>query len=216
MKKFFILPLCLVFCSCGMLLYPHSFKNEWQAGRFKAGTDNHIDDLIDINGYYMAKDSNTYVYCERSFIFYKDGSFGEVYFGNQCSGLEGEEGIDFVKYINQENGVFHWISGYYILKGDTIEVDVYNIFQLARILGKLRFKIIDRDKLLLLEYEEMLDEPFKKVRNTVCQFVPVSSLPSPETLGGIKFKRWMWENKKDWKDYKRKRKEFLKKEKVGE
>lgn len=210
MKKFFILLLCcFLLCSCGMLLYP-GIEKKWQVGRFKAGTDNHIDDLININGYYMAK-GHYY-----TFILYKDGSFGEVYFDSRYSNMKGQSGIDFVKYVNQKNGIYHWVSGYYQLKGDTIEVDRYFIFQLSRMQSKLRFKIINRDELLWIEYEILEDKPIKEVENTVFHFVPVSSLPSPETLGGIKFKRWMWENKKDWKDYKLKRKEFLKKKRAGE
>ncbi len=65
----------------------------------------------------------------------------------------------------------------------------------------LRYKIIDRNHLLLLDETYIFgNENDTCVRNRIFEFIPAKTLPSP-SLFPIKKKRWAWASKKDWKRF---------------
>ena len=89
-----------------------------------------------------------------------------------------------------------------------MEVDKVYRYQLRKVLAKDRFKIIDKNHLLLfsgmwvVSKKEDVPDPY----DVLYEFVPAKNLP-PSTSFGCKLNKYMWENKADWKAYKQRMKQ---------
>ena len=97
------------------------------------------------------------------------------------------------------------------MKGDTIEVDLYWNYMLRGALVKRYFKVLDKNHLLLFQQiwvsPDEADEPDSC--HILYDFIPAHNLP-PSSSFRNKLRRYLWENKKDWKAYKRRMKEMRK------
>ena len=104
------------------------------------------------------------------------------------------------------------------LSADTIHANLYfrNCFHFSlrtrfyflTELYKLKFRILNRTTIVCFE-EHYIDKefPYPETRNDTLHFWKSSQLPPPYTE--MKKKRWLWQNKKDWKKYKEKKKIIL-------
>lgn len=97
------------------------------------------------------------------------------------------------------------------MKGDTIEVDLYWNYMLRGALVKRFFKVLDKNHLLL--FQQIWVSPDEADGPDSCRilydFIPAHNLP-PSLSFRNKLRRYLWENKKDWKAYKRRMKEMRK------
>lgn len=101
------------------------------------------------------------------------------------------------------NNIYLMRSGYYKVKEDIICVTTYIYYLLRTELVLLRYKIIDRNHVLLLDETYISgnkNENDTCVRNRIFEFIPAKTLPS-SSLFPIKKKRWAWASKKDWKRF---------------
>jgi len=143
------------------------------------------------------------------FILYEDGTYGNILFnavGKDFSANEHYKKVDMAldKECMPLNNIYLMRSGYYKVKEDTICVTTYIYYLLRTELVLLRYKIIDRSHLLLLDETYISGNKNDNdtcVRNRIFEFIPAKTLPSP-SIFPIKKKRWAWANKKDWKRFK--------------
>lgn len=205
-KNAIILALVATLCSCNFALYRNHFQKEWQAGRFQANYTNNIDEMLNIQGYYAPDpydgDSTD---SRRAFIFYPDGTYGIGVFLPQSYNLYRKPGINLLENIYHDEK-YYCSGGYYSIKGDTIEADEYALYMMSwEIWEKLCFKIIDKNTLLVFQQSDdvgSMDSLRTFPRHHVLRYVPTNSIP-PATGVYAKKKKWMWHDKKEWKQYKR-------------
>ena len=198
MKKAFYLFSCLLLCAC-WAPFPSAHERAMQVGRFRPNINNNIEEKINIDGYYVNTNHKIIYNIDEPFILYNDGTYGDFSFENEDSIYKKKnDSVDF------KNQLYYGLGGYYEVKGDTIEVDAYIYYQLSPLLMKRYFKIIDRNHLFFFKEiwvkSRIDDEPEK----------PCERLP-PSTKFRSKLKKWIWEDKKDWKNYKKAYKEAMKK-----
>lgn len=205
-------------CSCTFIAntawHGNNFKRSQQSALFRENMDTHIDSLINIDGYYagIAEDS-TYIKYTNPPFFYRDGEFGKLYLDDEYLYLKKRD-IDIT-------GKYSFCSGAYTIKGDTIIADEYTTMMWSNWLWyKYKFVVIDRNTLPLIEASygyssdnapENIKKNIKKKKeiekirvwkvDQIYKFVPVKGLPKSDLW--IKRKKWMWENKEEWKRYKK-------------
>lgn len=174
------------------------------------GVSNGVQKKMEINGYYKKKGKNS---MHESFLFYDDGT---IVLNNRIPGDTCSYGGGWWppgSFFNTD--LYRWdfgADGVYEEKNDTIYANLYfeNCFGFSdhfRIyfqtyLYKLKFVIINRVNIVWYEQHE-IDNPIPEMINDTLQFIPAASeLPPPYTR--LKYKKqWLWENKKDWKNYKK-------------
>lgn len=175
---------------------------KWSGGGCDAG------EKINCYGYYKRSTG------KEAFVFYEDGT---LVLSSRVPG-------DTTKYIYglwpygavYEKSKNRWelgANGVYRIEGDTIYANLYfeNRFYLFSRSGipfqtwmwKLKFHILDSSTILWLEIHEMDKEfPLPEIIDDTLHFYPAEQLPPPNTE--MKRKRWLWKEKKDWKEYKAK------------
>ncbi|WP_315548326.1 hypothetical protein [Prevotella koreensis] len=209
MKKAFYLFSCLLLCAC-WAPFPSAHERAMQVGRFRPNINNNIEEKINIDGYYVNTNHKIIYNIDKPFILYNDGTYGNFSFENEDSIYKQKnDSVDF------KNQLYYGLGGYYEVKGDTIEVDAYIYYQLSPLLMKRYFKIIDRNHLFFFKEiwvkSRIDDEPEKPCERAVFfELIPNKRLP-PSTKFRSKLKKWIWEDKKDWKNYKKAYKEAMKK-----
>ncbi len=211
--------------SC-LSFFPDRYEKSLVYNGFQANTNTMIGTKVNIKGYYsLVTDSNisasegkylvTYngristLAGYNPFILYEDGTYGNILFnavGKDFSANEYYKKVDMEldKECKPLNNIYLMRSGYYKLKEDTICVTTYIFYMLRTELVLLRYKIIDRNHLLLLDETYISgneNENDTCVRNRIFEFIPAKTLPS-SSLFPIKKKRWAWASKKDWKQFK--------------
>lgn len=183
----------------GCAIFPNKFDETVQLSRFKDSTDTHLDSLIGINGYYAGEpDDSTYREHISPFMFFNDGTFGDFWFHREYPFLK-------LKNVYLPGKIANFYAdmpgGTYVIKGDTIIVEKYRLLKGRWRLNRLRFKIIARDRLLLYERETDVSVKGKKTERQACHqfyiFVPATKPGS--NFMPIRYKKWMWENKEEWK-----------------
>lgn len=179
-----------------------------------SGRNTGFSEMIETMGYYKL-----YPEVSEAFTFYDDGTIvlcnrtpdDTTHYEGQCW----PPGCYFDCANNQ------WgtgTTGVYEIKGDTIYANLYfrNILYFSshfRIhidtwMYKMRFKILDRTKIFWID-ERLMDKEFPNpdVKNDTLffsYFHKTGQLPPPNTE--MKKKQWLWQEKSDWKDYKRNQK----------
>ena len=206
MKKAFYLFSCFLLCACWPS-FPTAHERAMQVGRFRPNINNNIEKKINIDGYYVNTNDKNY---HSPFILYNDGTYGNISFENEDSIYKQKnDSVDF------KNQLYYGLGGYYEVKGDTIEVDAYIYYQLFILLMKRYYKIIDRNHLFFFKEIWVMthrdDEQEKPCERAVFyELIPNKRLP-PSTKFRSKLKKWIWEDKNDWKNYKKAYKEAMKK-----
>lgn len=198
-------------CSCKFIANTawcgNAFTRSQQSALFRENQDTHIDSQINIDGYFagIAEDS-AYIKYMQPFFFCKDGGFGKIYLDDEYLHLK-KKNIDIT-------GKYAYSKGAYAIKGDTIIADVYNYMMWSNWLeAKYKFVVIDRNTLRLIESSygylpynapEKLKKKNKDIdpvrifkEDQIYKFVPVKGLPASDIR--IKRKKWMWEDKAEWK-----------------
>jgi hypothetical protein len=166
---------------------------------------------FEVKGYYRT--ISPFVY--GSYLFFEDGTWVNFHFKQGVSELERQK--DMVNTIdydgirkNQLRWGFYW--GTYRVEKDTIYVYSYYKKTMWNVisLSELRYKILDKRSLQLFYYRELeksedkyyeTHTPFLK-NQSILHFFPVDSIPSSDCW--LKERKWIWQNKLDWKEYKRK------------
>jgi hypothetical protein len=227
MKKYILATIIgsVTLTSC-LSFFPDRYEKSLVYNGFQANTNTMIGTKVNIKGYYsLVTDSNisasegkylvTYngristLAGYNPFILYEDGTYGNILFnavGKDFSANEYYKKVDMelAKECKPLNNIYLMRSGYYKLKEDTICVTTYIFYMLRTELVLLRYKIIDRNHLLLLDETYISgneNENDTCVRNRIFEFIPAKTLPS-SSLFPIKKKRWAWASKKDWKQFK--------------
>lgn len=203
MKKqnILLLPLCMMLSGCFFAIYPNRFDPTVQLDRFREGTDTHIDELINIDGYYAGvPDDSTYREHVSTFMFYKDGTYGIFQFMYEYPFLK-------MRDVYLPGKIYAWpyykdkAGGNYVVHGDTIVADAYCLRKSRWRIDRLKFKAVSRDTLLLFERETDVTVNGRHTQRTECNqlysFIP-AKLPVPESFY-IKRKKWMWEKEEEWK-----------------
>ena len=209
--------------SC-LSFFPDRYEKSLVYNGFRANTNTMIGTKVNIKGYYSLVDSNisasegkylvTYngristLAGYNPFILYEDGTYGNILFnavGKDFSANEYYKKVDMEldKECKPLNNIYLMRSGYYKVNEDTICVTTYIYYMLRTELVLLRYKIIDRNHLLLLDETYISgnkNENDTCVRDRIFEFIPARTLPSP-SLFPIKKKRWAWASKKDWKRF---------------
>ncbi|WP_455096240.1 hypothetical protein [Prevotella koreensis] len=211
MKKAFYFFSCFLLCAC-WAPFPTAHERAMQVGRFRPNINNNIEEKINIDGYYVNTNHNRiHKYNnEIPFILYNDGTYGDIYLENEDSIYKQKsDSVDF------KNQLYYGLGGYYEVKGDTIEVDTYIHYQLSITLIKRYYKIIDMNHLfffkeiwVMTHRDDEEEEPCE--RAVFFELIPNKCLP-PSTKFRSKLRKWIWEDKKDWKNYKKAYKEAMKK-----
>ncbi len=223
MRKFvFIAIMVSVTLTSCLSFFPDRYEKSLVYNGFRANTNTMIGTKVNIKGYYSLVDSNisasegkylvTYngristLAGYNPFILYEDGTYGNILFnavGKDFSANEYYKKVDMEldKECKPLNNIYLMRSGYYKVNEDTICVTTYIYYMLRTKLVLLRYKIIDRNHLLLLDETYISgNENDTCVRNRIFEFIPAKTLPSP-SLFPIKKKRWAWASKKDWKRF---------------
>lgn len=227
MKKFVfaVIILSVTLTSC-LSFFPNRYEKSLIYNGFRANMTTMIGTKVNIKGYYsLVTDSNistskgdfsvvdngraSTLAGYNPFILYEDGTYGNILFnavGKDFSANEHYKKVDMEldKECMPLNSIYLMRSGYYKVKEDTICVTTYIYYLLRTELVLLRYKIIDRSHLLLLDETYISGNKNDNdtcVRNRIFEFIPAKTLPSP-SIFPIKKKRWAWANKKDWKRFK--------------
>lgn len=227
MKKFVftVIILSVTLTSC-LSFFPNRYEKSLIYNGFRVNMTTMIGTKVNIKGYYsLVTDSNiltskgdfsvvdngraSTLAGYNPFIIYEDGTYGNILFnavGKDFSANEHYKKVDMEldKECMPLNNIYLMRSGYYKVKEDTICVTTYIYYLLRTELVLLRYKIIDRNHLLLLDETYISgnkNENDTCVRNRIFEFIPAKTLPS-SSLFPIKKKRWAWASKKDWRQFK--------------
>ena len=227
MKKYILATIIgsVTLTSC-LSFFPDRYEKSLVYNGFQANTNTMIGTKVNIKGYYsLVTDSNisasegkylvTYngristLAGYNPFILYEDGTYGNILFNAVGKDFSANEhykraNMELDKECTPLNNIYLMRSGYYKVKEDTICVTTYIYYMLRTELVLLRYKIIDRNHLLLLDETYISgnkNENDTCVRNRIFEFIPAKTLPS-SSLFPIKKKRWAWASKKDWKQFK--------------
>lgn len=182
------------------------FLQGMQAERFSLNRHTEINRLINIDGIFFPEKAEIIL---PNFLFFEDGSCGPIYFdGNDffpdMDDPQVYPGMDLQQSVVTfgKKNVFFSTGGSYALHNDTIEVDLYFMYQFSWGIRKYWFKVDDRNTLMLFQEDWDLgkDVTHPKQRNNRYHFIPVKSVPSPKGIA-IKKKKWMWSDEKEWKQY---------------
>lgn len=211
-KKTFMIAMCLlvihVLYSC-CFLRGAAFDYDSQLGRYSQDVHTNISEYIDINGYYTSTSSyHKNRLGHYGIFFFDDGTLGDFYTPRTLHPyINKYEKWKKSILILDKDSTFGY-GGYYTICGDTLVADIYTSGQISCGLGRSYYKIIDRNHLHLYMFQLIYGkgECYYYPRDIIYEFVPMDSLPDPSNVR-IKRKKWMWENKNDWKDYKKKMKE---------
>lgn len=173
--------------------------------------------LLNINGYYLPYvDSTKLILCgygpqAPGYVFRVDGSVDLVYF-NLKSYHENIDSIDIATlYKNNNIEIKGCIGIYKILDGELIldEIRLSNYSGIKKwYTDRFYMKILNDTT--LFNYKDRLGDSGTLVpRNLYFKFFPtIDSLVMTYGQDRTKERKWMWADKKDWKEYKRKVKEY--------
>lgn len=214
--------LVCLFTSCGDVY--RTSKNLKILTSFRKGhTD--ISELIDIEGYYFC-DSDFYSwYCSRNVLFYNDGSFSffhwkdmDVKYGfrSLAKMTHVEDSMSMLLNVDLSKNIqpvyyepWNWerlVGGAYIIDGNRIITEIPCLFNRQPAVCRNYFRVIDH-RTLIREVWELESDGYSVRFDSaeVFRFIPANNPPDPAYMMA-KDKKWMWKDKKEWKEAKKKRK----------
>lgn len=204
------LSLILILTGCSRLIYgkitPY-YKDEWRSGKFREGTNTHISEKLNCNGFFAPCNDDRAGFLDVYYTFYNDGSYLSILFqyGNNRY-LRHKPGVDLCANIWHTKGEpYLYSGGYYALRGDTIVIDIYFCYGMENTvnLRKQYFKIEDRNHIRQIgEQAFMLTKGPSKIQklNVLYEFVPASNLP-PEGYVSAKLEKEMWYDEGEWRSW---------------
>lgn len=227
---YFIIIICgyCVSCNVGSVIFIHkrtvSEKN--QIARFSFG-QSMIRHLIEIDGYYRCDDSAFYPwYASRNLLFYDDGSYSffdwkyieqdgsRIYSQKRMMETDDSisrlDSIDLTKHIDPFDTDFNrsvTCGGAYVIEGNRIITEHPVVYNDRWIICRNYFRVADRKTLVREVFQLVSDKEIIQFDTTaVFRFKPAYN-PPPASLQFAKKRKWMWKDKKQWKENKKKRKE---------
>lgn len=222
--------LTLIFlCSCTMFRDIRLFNEKFQDYLFSSHYDPGINEKIKTNGLYLLYNDSTGVFVNTpSYVlnqkyedkyftygigFNTDGSFYYVHYSHTNLFIKDIDGC-FDNLILGSDGIYK-VKGDYLYADDYL--GVYHGTGTAWELYKWEYNILNDSTLRFRQIIRIRDNEIVSLLNNddkkyVYKFVPFSKIPS-KNYYMIKEKKWMWENKEDWKAYKRELKAFKKEQK---
>jgi hypothetical protein len=204
--------ICL-FCSCAGTTIKSLSDIKW------SGKDINIRNHINNDGYFFDQKRGL------KYIFYDDGTFVCACRACLDTLAEGEDG-DLAVSSFENNEWDRTGTGIYRLSNDTIFVNNYYVegfyfplntsllllrssllhIKLYTLMIKQKFKIIDRQTILL--FETHWSDGLRYNRSDTLRFVKHDNLPPSNTT--LKKKKWLWNDKSEWKTYMNRRKKWRK------
>lgn len=165
--------------------------------KFRNDTDYSKYDKIRFDGYYCGRYmcmSGSELNVEyNAIVFYKDGSMININFKSRN---------DIDKPIHNLSSIWVTDPGIaYRIDGDTIKCEEY------RNSGPPKWDYWKRDFIILNKDSLMSFYANYPQLNLIYKFIESPLLPDAINVK-LKKKKWMWANKKEWKEYKRKVKEY--------
>ena len=205
MKKIILLCLCAVsLSSCFIYRLNHPSKDytpDMIEATFAANMHTGIDSLIRIDGYYMLDADSIILKLgeESNYIFYDDGTVGNFMMKDPEDDYIKWENIDLGNAIARyKNGAYCFGSGY-LLHNDTItRISFYSMLG-ATTLCKTRYKIINREPIRQVGYEESEGKKMivHKPSYKEYMFVPTKNIPSSDYCW-IRDRKDMWKDSTEW------------------
>lgn len=204
-----ILSMITMLTGCGLFYTRKDFNRKSPTVLFATDADTRIEEKLNINGYYYAKESNSI------FILYKDQTCISYYFKNELSDLKGLPLRDLGLLVSRKPGnlaLWNKYNGIYTISGDTLTIDFYERNNIMYIQTWLefctdKFEILDKNTLRLFQ---RIDEDGKEFNGDVeYKFTPLKIVPDPYN-NDLKKKKWMWKYKEDWDAYKKELKQHKK------
>ena len=189
------------------------YKEEWLSGKFKNGTNNHVDELLNSNGFFAPCNDEMEGPLVRYYIFYNDGSYLNIYLDGNTRFLRNMPNLDLCAHIfgggSKEKPQLYF-GGFYALRGDTLVLDHYENYGMEWIkhLQKEYFKIVDRNHIRKIGFQrfKLSTGPTAIGKQDILyEFVPASNLP-PAGCVSIKNDRNMWYDENEWKEWMKKMK----------
>lgn len=207
----------LIITGCSLYDSGRGYKSKNERVLLYTGYNTHISDSIDINGYYCRSDKPN-----RGYIFYDNGTCVSFDFLDEFRDTIGYPLTQLMTYIYTMPDVAYYktydtfasTGGTYKVENNTIIADFY----IERINGLFHwpyweiysqyFNLIDKHMLRLCKTiiydKEGTDTIYT---NMQYNFVHVDTIPSYFHVDARK-KKWLWNNKNDWKGYKRELKAY--------
>ncbi len=161
-----------------------------------------VENKLSIDGYYYYDRP----FSSGMFALYPDGTYLHFFLDKGMGKYAGKtvSNLDSIIWLPKSRKLEH-IGGIYKLVDDTL---IIYIFKLENVL-KLReawyyeiekYEILDKNTLRYFEGISMSKHVKVYDCNQIYRFVKASPLPSPYEAE-VKTKKWIWQNKKDWKAY---------------
>ncbi|MDE5635465.1 MAG: hypothetical protein K2I52_04065 [Muribaculaceae bacterium] len=198
--------LILIVPGCNIIGPKIGFKKSDIGVKFSSSYNSDFDSKIDIDGYYFLDEP----YETAAFALYKDGTYLPLYFNLKWIKKNinrSTNKLDSVIWINKERKP-SFGGGIYKIEGDTLYIhSFYKFYSLPWSYiweYSIEKYIIEDANTLRLVGGVIMDNIRSNIRryeaNSIYRFVKASPLPSPFEAE-VKTKKWMWENKDDWKAY---------------
>jgi len=202
---------------CSLYDSGHNYKPKCDKTLLSAAYLTHIYDKININGYYCRADKPN-----RGYIFYSDGTCVSFDFKDQFCDTIGYSLTQLMPYIYTMPDVMYYkIYDTFVSSGGAYKIDNNIIkadFYIKRLNGFLarpyweiysqQFDIVDKSTLCLsknIVYDKTGTDTIDT--NLLYKFVPVDTIP-PSFYVEARKKKWLWDNKDDWKAYKQELKAY--------
>lgn len=200
---------------CGLFINVNWFYKRDQVALFSKEYDPDESDQLLHNGGYFSYDFENPHFdidsgpftkpCYFGYIFYDDGTFAAVSVNLDCDKNVGSKAND---------ECYSDLVGIYKVSNDTVTCDTYmNLYYCSWFLTRKQYKIIDKTILKYISKDIINKKKITKLdmsdMNWFYRFVPLSEYP-PLSWTRVKKQKWLWDNKKDWKECKRELKNYRK------
>lgn len=211
-----ILPLLLL-SSCSMFIGSEiGFEPERQSARLSSTYRPNADNKLNIQGYYLPYDPESRRFINGiGFILLYDGLVSDFDMFS-CNSIDtvlmkiSDEIIDSKTSLYSVRDCNSY--GVFSISGDTLIIDRYseddnNFFHVYWRLKTDKYKIINSTTLEEIptdsDYVENIRREF--CGNRIYRFVPATAIQE-EYLAPIKYEKWIWQSKDEWKAYRRRSK----------
>lgn len=218
-KKYGCIIFIFILSGCCGLIRQIEFDEQNQTLFLKANSQSDITSKIRTDGFYLFADADTCKlppYYIRVFTFYPDGYFAPLIISKEkylqyLKWLEVDSTRIRTQYFTADDILIHdWFGGIYSVSNDTIIVENFHEDCMYRLMTIEKYKIINKTKLQWVSSTHIGKHEIECIdlsdRNSIYEFVP-APLPHPFEIK-FKSKKWMWADKKDLKEYRRKVKAY--------
>ena len=223
--KFIIYLAFLSFTSCTVFFHKTPRYIKANDNLKYTTTDTQLSEILNINSYFTYNDTlnSGYIWSTHlNLMFFEDGMFASDFESDNRK--KHEVGIEMPRYFRKiielrkneekEPGFYKFSAwGYYKLSGDTIKVKYVNRPALGGMSYQwyaleIWYKIIDKNHLMeiyRLPFSEtgISNERFMNNESNKRIYYCCPLNEKPESDGWIKYKKWFWLNKENYKEWRK-------------